>query len=218
MNIYDTRMEAIAKHDFKPTSEDELPFVKGSIVKVLNTDDDPNWWKAEQNGREGLIPMNYIQPKPHPWYVGRITRNQSEDILKKQGFDGAFLIRESESAPGDFSLSVKNSSDVLHFRVLRDARGKYFLWMVKFNSLNELIDYHRTSSVSRTHLICLKDMAAEVVIAMFDFEPQESGELRLHRGEKITVLDKSDNNWWKGVCNGEEGLFPVPYVKPYTAS
>ena len=51
------------------------------------------------------------------------------------------------------------------------------------------------------------------VQASFDFEPQESGELRLRKGDIITVLDKSDQNWWKGSCNGQEGMFPVPYVK-----
>jgi growth factor receptor-binding protein 2 len=47
---------------------------------------------------------------------------------------------------------------VQHFKVLRDGAGKYFLWVVKFNSLNELVDYHRTSSVSRTQQIFLRDM------------------------------------------------------------
>lgn len=51
---------------------------------------------------------------------------------------------------------------VQHFKVLRDGAGKYFLWVVKFSSLNQLVDYHRTSSVSRTQTIYLKDMAAEV--------------------------------------------------------
>ena len=51
------------------------------------------------------------------------------------------------------------------------------------------------------------------VVAAFDFEPQEDGELRLRKGDKITVLDKSDANWWRGKCNGREGMFPVPYVK-----
>jgi len=41
------------------------------------------------------------------WYHGRITRNKAEEQLLKQPIDGAFLIRESESTPGDFSLSVK---------------------------------------------------------------------------------------------------------------
>ena len=49
--------------------------------------------------------------------------------------------------------------------------------------------------------------------AAFDFEPQEEGELRLRKGDVITVLDRSDANWWKGICNGKEGMFPVPYVK-----
>ena len=51
------------------------------------------------------------------------------------------------------------------------------------------------------------------VQAQFDFEPQEEGELRLRKGDIVTVLDKSDENWWKGACNGQEGMFPVPYVK-----
>lgn len=49
-----------------------------------------------------------------------------------------------------------------HFKVLRDGAGKYFLWVVKFNSLNQLVDYHRTSSVSRTQTIYLKDMTTVV--------------------------------------------------------
>ena len=47
---------------------------------------------------------------------------------------------------------------VQHFKILRDGNGKYFLWVVKFNSINELIDYHRKSSVSRSQSITLKDM------------------------------------------------------------
>lgn len=41
------------------------------------------------------------------WFYGKIPRAKAEEMLNKQRHDGAFLIRESESAPGDFSLSVK---------------------------------------------------------------------------------------------------------------
>jgi hypothetical protein len=47
---------------------------------------------------------------------------------------------------------------VQHFKVLRDGAGKYFLWVVKFNSLNELVDYHRSTSVSRNQQIFLRDI------------------------------------------------------------
>ena len=53
---------------------------------------------------------------------------------------------------------------IQHFKVLRDGGGKYFLWVTKFNSLNELVDYHRTSSVSRTHTILFKDMPTQNLV------------------------------------------------------
>lgn len=41
------------------------------------------------------------------WYCGKVKRAEAEDILKNKSYDGAFLIRDSESTPNDFSLSVK---------------------------------------------------------------------------------------------------------------
>jgi hypothetical protein len=47
------------------------------------------------------------------WFCGKMRRNEAEELLlqKVNGQyvhpDGAFLVRHSESAPGDFSMSVK---------------------------------------------------------------------------------------------------------------
>ncbi|XP_071953295.1 growth factor receptor-bound protein 2-like [Antedon mediterranea] len=211
-------MEAIALFDFKATAEDELSFNKGQVLKILNKEHDRNWFKAEYEGREGLVPKNYIQMKCHEWFYGKIQRVKAEELLNAHHInDGAFLIRESESSPGEFSLSVKYADKVQHFKVLRDGAGKYFLWVVKFNSLNELVHYHRTSSVSRTQAILLKDMMNTLcrVRANFDFIPQEDGELSFSMGDIIEVLDDSDSNWWKGKLGGREGMFPTPYVSKY---
>lgn len=85
------------------------------------------------------------------WFHGKIARVAAEQLLLNCNKEGAFLLRESESTPGDFSLSVRVNNrtgiHVQHFKVLRDDAGKYFLWVVKFNSLNELCNYHKTSSV-----------------------------------------------------------------------
>ena len=48
-------MEAIAKHDFNATADDELSFRKHSILKVLNKEDDMNWYRAELDGHEGEL-------------------------------------------------------------------------------------------------------------------------------------------------------------------
>ncbi|KFM81621.1 growth factor receptor-bound protein 2 [Stegodyphus dumicola] len=209
-------MEAIAKHDFNATADDELSFRKGQVLKVLNMEDDMNWYRAELDAKEGLIPSNYIEMKKHDWYYGRITRADAEKLLMNK-HEGAFLIRVSESSPGDFSLSVKCGDAVQHFKVLRDTQGKFFLWVVKFNSLNELVEYHRSASVSRSQDIKLKDMHPEefLVQAMYDFQPQEAGELEFRRGDIITVMDRSDQNWWEGEIGSRRGYFPATYVVPY---
>lgn len=54
----------------------------------------------------------WLSPSPSPcplcrWYSGRISRQLAEEILMKRNHQGAFLIRESESSPGEFSVSVK---------------------------------------------------------------------------------------------------------------
>lgn len=222
-------VEYVAKFDFRPGNADELPFRKGEVIKVVDKKKDQNWFKAELSGKTGLVPKNYIFVKqPHDWYVGCVRRKVSEDFLKSQPFDGAFIVRDSESSPGDFSLSVKYNGQVQHFKVLRDASNKYFIWVVKFNSLNELVEYHKTHSISRTVSIFLKEIESDQlerfrnhpgvkellkVKAKYDFEPQEHGELLFRCEDIIEVLEQTDANWWKGKCRGNIGMFPTPYVE-----
>lgn len=45
--------------DFTTNVPEELPFRAGDVLTILEQSGD--WWKAELNGRVGLIPANYIQ-------------------------------------------------------------------------------------------------------------------------------------------------------------
>ena len=65
--------------------------------------------------------------------------------------------------------------------------------------------------MSLEKILYLTDMVS-IVKALFNFEAQEADELPFRKGDIITVLDKNDQNGWKGSCNGQEGMFPVPYV------
>ncbi|NXD13912.1 GRAP protein, partial [Nothocercus nigrocapillus] len=213
-------MESVALYDFQATEKDELPFRKGDTLKRNPA--------VFQPARDASLPAGSQTPPrgpadaagcPHSWYVGRISRQAAEELLLQRKHLGAFLIRESESAPGEFSISVNYGQHVQHFKVLRERNGKYFLWEEKFNSLNELVDFYRTTTIAREQQIFLRDNDQEVsrpkfVQAQFDFSSRESSQLPFLRGDIIEVLDCPDPNWWQGKIYGRVGLFPRNYVHP----
>uniref|UniRef100_A0A3B3VI81 Osteoclast-stimulating factor 1 n=1 Tax=Poecilia latipinna TaxID=48699 RepID=A0A3B3VI81_9TELE len=151
-------MEARGKYDFTATADDELSFRKNDILKIINLEDD--WCKAEMNGQEGFIPKNYIDLQTPDWFKEDASRSQAEELLRHKTV-GDFVIRGCQSSPGDFSISVKHENDVQHFKVMRDNKGQYFLWSEKFTSLNKLVEFYKTTSISKTRQICLQDGCQE---------------------------------------------------------
>lgn len=50
-------------------------------------------------------------------------------------------------------------------------------------------------------------------IAKYSYEAQQSDELSLSKGDKIVVLEKSSDGWWRGELGNEKvGWFPSNYV------
>lgn len=41
--------------------------------------------------------------------------------------------------------------------MLRDPSGKYYLWEEKFNSLNELVAFYRTTTIAKKRQVFLQD-------------------------------------------------------------
>ncbi|CAK6976759.1 intersectin-1 [Scomber scombrus] len=52
--------QVIGMYDYVAQNDDELAFLKGQVITVINKDD-CDWWKGELNGREGLFPSNYVK-------------------------------------------------------------------------------------------------------------------------------------------------------------
>ncbi|NXQ21600.1 GRAP protein, partial [Peucedramus taeniatus] len=223
-------MESVALYSFQATEKDELPFQKGDTLKVQGTlasqgglDAVALWgqWAHGDTGAFFVPDFNASGAFCGMWYAGRISRHLAEERLLQRNHLGAFLIRDSESAPGEFSLSVSYGKHVQHFKVLRERNGKYFLWEEKFNSLNELVDFYRMTTITKEQQIFLwdEDQTQKVrrprfVQAQFDFSAQEGSQLPFLRGDIIEVLECPDPNWWQGKIYGRVGLFPRSYVHP----
>ncbi|KAG9263882.1 GRB2-related adapter protein-like [Astyanax mexicanus] len=147
-------MEARGLYDFNGTAEDELSFRKGDTLKILGSQDD--WFKAEMHGHEGFVPKNYVERAVPSWFQENTGRTSAEETLISREV-GAFLIRGCQSSREGFSISVRHDSDVQHFKVMKDNKGHYYLWSEKFTSLNKLVDYYKTTSISKQREIYLRD-------------------------------------------------------------
>ncbi|XP_021344854.1 tyrosine-protein kinase ABL1-like, partial [Mizuhopecten yessoensis] len=123
----------------------------GEQVTILGYNKGGEWCEVKNKaGDIGWVPSNYIAPvnslDKFSWYHGQISRNASEYLLSS-GINGSFLVRESESSPGQRSISVRFEGRVYHYRISEDSDGKVFVTQEhRFNTLAELVHHHSIHS------------------------------------------------------------------------
>ncbi|KAM9802566.1 cytoplasmic protein NCK2a [Syngnathus typhle] len=163
-------------YPFSSVTEEELNFEKGEVMEVMEKpENDPEWWRCKNSrGTVGLVPKNYVMvldERPGPpsstavsprnrrvaaarsgrfagrdWYYGNITRHQAERILNERGDDGDFLVRDSESSPSDFSVSLKAPGKNKHFKV-QQCDGVYGIGQRRFTSMEELVEHYKKAPI-----------------------------------------------------------------------
>lgn len=137
----------VALYDFQAGGENQLSLKKGEQVRVLSYNKTGEWCEAHSRlGQVGWVPSNYVTPvnslEKHSWYHGPISRNAAEYLLSS-GINGSFLVRESESSPGQRSISLRYEGRVYHYRISEDSDGKVYVTSEsRFNTLAELVHHH----------------------------------------------------------------------------
>ncbi|KFW72490.1 Tyrosine-protein kinase BTK, partial [Pygoscelis adeliae] len=150
--------KVVALYNYLPMNAQDLQLQKGEEYFILEESHLP-WWKArDKNGREGYIPSNYVTETSNSleifeWYSKNITRSQAEQLLKQEGKEGGFIVRDSTSKMGKYTVSVyaKSSVDpqgtIRHYVVCCTPQNQYYLAEKHlFNTIPELITYHQHNS------------------------------------------------------------------------
>ncbi|NWZ24602.1 FRK kinase, partial [Asarcornis scutulata] len=151
----------VALFSYEARTEEDLSFQAGEKLEVLDASHE-GWWYARlllpprsvSPGRklQGYIPANYIAAdqtiEAEPWFFGPIKRADAEKQLLYPGNQsGAFLIRESESLKGEYSLSVLDGESVKHYRIRSLDKEGFFLSRQKvFKTMNEFVCYYSKNS------------------------------------------------------------------------
>ena len=62
------------------------------------------------------------------WYFGKVSRVETQKLLLADVNDhGSFLIRESESVPNTYALSLRDTNTVRHYKIKRLDNGGFFI-------------------------------------------------------------------------------------------
>lgn len=97
-------------------------------------------------------PLGCQDPISERWYHGHLSGKEAEQLLMEKGRPGTFLVRESQSKPGDFVLSVFTQQPdkedrrprVTHIMIHFQPDGKYDIGGgERFDTLRDLVERYR---------------------------------------------------------------------------
>lgn len=144
----------IALYDYEARTEDDLNILKGEKFHIINNTEG-DWWEARSltSGATGYIPSNYVAPvdsiQAEEWYFGKLGRKDTERQLLCHGNPrGTFLVRESETTKGAYSLSIRDWDDVKgdhvkHYKIRKlDSGGYYITTRAQFDTVRELVQHY----------------------------------------------------------------------------
>eukprot|EP00045_Choanoeca_perplexa_P005807 m.48638 g.48638 ORF g.48638 m.48638 type:complete len:580 (-) comp13305_c0_seq2:60-1799(-) len=166
----------VAVDDYSSKNKGEISFSKGDTFKLLKQNkNDEAWWNVQNNQtkKKGYAPSSMLilegSLELHEWCHGAISRNGADYLLKQHSKEGMYLVRESQSQPGQYTLDVWSGGKTVHYRITLGDNGYFFRQGVDYPTIPELIEHHQQKADGLTCQlvdIAPKAHAKTVVIGM----------------------------------------------------
>ncbi|KAK6748800.1 hypothetical protein RB195_001432 [Necator americanus] len=190
--------KCVAQFPWKARNEGDLSFSKGDSIEIIEQQE-MKWRGRKADGSVGWFPKSYVR------VVNQVTVSPSQSSSSTQSFD---QVTPVASSPNSATPVAKNSTGSgSNSRQMSQSSSSQRVNIPQSQSKHSI-----TSQSSKVISTEPYDAVIEWYVAMFDFEAVEPTDLSLKVGDRIMVLERKDD-WWRGRCNGREGIFPANYVQ-----
>ncbi|RCN33293.1 SH3 domain protein [Ancylostoma caninum] len=191
--------KCVAQFPWKARNEGDLSFSKGDPIDIIEQQE-MKWRGRKADGSIGWFPKSYVR------IVNQGTAPSSQSSSVTQSLDQSTPVAGSPTA-GSATPTGKNATGSgSNSRQMSQSGSAQQVNIPQSQSKHSIGS--QSSKAAESH----QAPAVEWYVAMFDFEAVEPTDLSLKVGDRIMVLERKDD-WWRGRCNGREGIFPANYVQ-----
>jgi hypothetical protein len=189
------KQKATALYDYVSNTGSELNLKVNDVVYVL---EDPKanqngWLRCEKEGKLGLAPATYLKVLKTP------SMPPPPIPPPRQKVEFYRVNEEYNSEDPTIILSIK-PGDII--RLVNKNTSSEEWWEGILNGTRGHFPHAFVTQIYK-------------VTAIYDFEPDEPGEMKLTKGDVIDIVDEgTTDEWWfgKNKETGQEGEFPKTYV------
>ncbi|RXN02481.1 ras GTPase-activating 1-like protein [Labeo rohita] len=110
---------------------DEQGLIVQDLVKEVGREEDPHEGKA--------------------WFHGKINKREAYNLLMTVGQVGSFLVRPSDSTPGDYSLYFRTTETMRRFKISPTPSNQFMMGGRYYNSIDDIIEHYRKEQIVEGH-------------------------------------------------------------------
>ncbi|KAK2869345.1 hypothetical protein Q7C36_001216 [Tachysurus vachellii] len=119
--------------------------------------------------------------------------------------------RQSSDILEELSGKLQSRINTASSKPKKEFNPKSIMFSLETINSNQHNGISYTSSLKSTETELHMDQPC--CRSLYDFDPENQGELGFKEGDIIILTNQIDENWYEGMINGESGFFPINYVE-----
>ena len=227
--------QCVALYAYVAQDDEELSINKNQQLSIINSDG--TWWMvANDRGKQGLVPCNYVRELPGGGGGGGGGRMQPEEqigmyqqtdlVMPSNGpaLNIKAIAKFRYASTRDDELALEKGDELVVLEKEADGwwRGRCgtrFGWF-PFNYVEEIGELSSSAAPIQSQPVAVQPVREKKficgVLALYSFNSGNPEELMFLKGDLMDIIDQplDDPDWWEArKADGTTGLIPRNYVE-----